>query len=244
MKDKCVIVTGGASGLGYGIAERLLNAGARVAIVDKDEGKLAALGSGFERHAVDVTDEMAVRTAVDAIVAKWGTINALVNSAGLIYSEPLINLLRPAGMRHSYATFKQIIDLDLNSVFLVTSIVVEKMVARRAKGAIVNISSIAARGNAGQSAYSAAKAGVEALTKVWAKELGVLGIRCNAIAPGFIDTPSTAAAISAKFVEHVKANTPLRRLGDVESVARAAQFAIEDEFLNGAVIDINGGLSI
>jgi 3-oxoacyl-[acyl-carrier protein] reductase len=109
---------------------------------------------------------------------------------------------------------------------------------------IVNMSSISARGNAGQSAYAAAKAGVEALTRSWAKELGPLGLRFVAVAPGFIDTPSTRAALSVEILEELKQKTPLRRLGEVANVALAVIYALENDLLTGTVLDVDGGLTI
>ena len=132
----------------------------------------------------------------------------------------------------------------MDSVFIVTSAVVESMVSRRSKGVIVNISSISACGNEGQTAYSAAKAGVNAMTATWSKELGRLGIRCNAVAPGFIGIESTRRALSEEAIKHVKANTPLRRLGEAQEVALAVASLIENDFLNGVVLNVNGGLTI
>lgn len=106
------------------------------------------------------------------------------------------------------------------------------------------MSSISAVGNAGQSAYSAAKAGVESLTKTWSKELGVFGIRSVGIAPGFIDTESTSHALNESIILHVKKNTPLKKLGKKENISEAILFAIKNDYLSGTIIKINGGLTI
>jgi 3-oxoacyl-[acyl-carrier protein] reductase len=118
------------------------------------------------------------------------------------------------------------------------------MVTRRTKGVIVNISSISACGNEGQTAYSAAKAAVNAMTVTWSKELGRWGIRCNAVAPGFIGTESTRHALSESNLKHVQDSTPLRRLGKAEEVAHAVTALIENDFINGVILDVNGGLTI
>jgi 3-oxoacyl-[acyl-carrier protein] reductase len=126
-------------------------------------------------------------------------------------------------------------------VFYITSRMVERWVALRNKGVVISISSISARGNAGQSAYSAAKAGVNALTATWAKELGPLGHRFAAIAPGFLDTPSTRAALSEATITRLQQQIPLRKLGDVEHIYLSARHIIENDYINGAILDVDGG---
>ena len=106
------------------------------------------------------------------------------------------------------------------------------------------MSSISAVGNAGQTAYSAAKAGLIALTKTWSKELGAFGIRSVAIAPGFIDTKSTSFALNDGIKKHILKNTPLKKLGNINDITKSILFAIENDFLNGTVIDVDGGLTI
>jgi 3-oxoacyl-[acyl-carrier protein] reductase len=116
------------------------------------------------------------------------------------------------------------------------------MVRARTKGVVVSLTSVCAKGNAGQSAYSAAKAGVEALTRVWAKELGPLGLRFVAVAPGYIDTPSTRSAVPDEILDTLKRETPLRRLGHPEHVAQAIRFAIENDMLTATTLEVDGGL--
>ena len=139
---------------------------------------------------------------------------------------------------------EKVLSINLDSVFLITSNVVENMVSRRAKGVIISISSISSEGNAGQSAYSAAKAGVNALTKTWSKELGPLGIRFASISPGFIDTISTHASLSISQIESIKRQIPLKKLGHPKSVYQAAKFIVDNEYVNGAIIELDGGLTI
>jgi 3-oxoacyl-[acyl-carrier protein] reductase len=237
------LVTGGASGLGLAIAGHLRSLGASVAVADRDSGALARLPAELHGHELDVTQPAAVKAAVGGIVSKLGGIDILVNNAGVISSEPFVNIMNPAGMMHDYERFRDAVAVNMDSVFIVTSAVVEHMVTRRRKGAIVNVSSISARGNEGQTAYSAAKAGVNAMTVTWSKELGRWGIRCNAVAPGFIGTESTRRALSEEAIRHVTANTPLRRLGEAQEVALAVAALIENDFINGAVLDVNGGLT-
>ena len=125
-----------------------------------------------------------------------------------------------------------------------TRSVAAKMLKNRNKGIVLNISSISARGNVGQTAYAASKAAVEAMTKVWAKEFGRSGIRSVAIAPGFMDTAGTHDAVEEKMLAQWIEKTPLRRTGTADEVVKTVLFAIENDFVNGAVINVNGGLTI
>lgn len=238
------LITGGAKGLGLAIARHLRERGATVLVVDIDAGAIATLPDGIAGHVADITDPTAAKAAVGAIVAAHGRIDILVNNAGVIFSEPLVNIMNPAGMMHDYDRFRRSIVANLDSVFIMTSAVVEQMVTKRTRGVIVSISSISAQGNEGQTAYSAAKAGVNAMTVTWAKELARMGIRCNAVAPGFIDTDATRLALSESVIKHIQGNTPLRRLGRAEEVAEAVAAAITNDFMNGAILNINGGLTI
>ena len=145
---------------------------------------------------------------------------------------------------HDFCEWDRIIAVNLSSYFYVTACVLKKMVSQRTKGVIVSISSISARGNAGQSAYSASKAGIEALTKTWAKELGPLGIRAVCIAPGFIDTEGTHGAISEAMIKSWKRKVPLKRLGTIEEITNAVTMMIENEFFNGKILELDGGLVI
>ena len=244
IKDSIIIVTGGASGLGLGIALELLNNGAKVIILDVDNEKLSPLNNKFDTYNVDVTNYDLVQDVVHDIVKQNDKVDVLINNAGVIYNEPLINLMNPSNMKHSYNNFKQNINTNLNSVFIMSSIVIEQMVLKRIKGVVINISSISANGNAGQTAYSAAKSGVEAMTKTWAKELGGFGIRNVAVSPGFIDTDSTNGALNSQTIKHIKKNTPLNRLGGVINIAQGVIHAIENDFINGTVLEIDGGLTL
>ncbi|HEY8383542.1 MAG TPA: SDR family oxidoreductase [Microvirga sp.] len=239
-----VLVTGAARGLGLAIARHLRDQGGIVVAADRDSTELGQLDENLHTVCMDVTDPEQVRQAVSTICDRHRRIDVLVNNAGMIHSEPLVNIMQPDRMMHDLDRFRECLSVNLESVFIVTSAVVEQMARRRIRGSIVNISSISARGNEGQTAYAAAKAGVNAMTVTWAKELGRLGIRCNAVAPGFIDSPSTRQALSAPIIKHVEANTPLRRLGRAEEVAKAVASLIDNDYVNGVVLDVNGGLSI
>lgn len=244
VKAAVALVTGGAQGLGLAIARRLADEGAAVVVADRNAEALAALPTGLEGVSMDVTDPEQVKTEVAGIVERHGRLDILVNNAGVIFSEPFVNVMNPTGIMHDYGRFRASLIVNLDSVFIVTAAVVEHMVKRRIKGAIVNISSISSCGNEGQTAYSAAKAGVNAMTVTWSKELGRWGIRSNAVAPGFIGTDSTRHALNETVLKHIQSNTPLRRLGQAEEVAQAVIALVENDFINGTVLDVNGGLTI
>ncbi len=244
---KKALVTGGAAGFGLRLTERLVQEGASVVIFDINKDAIAALEARL--HTVrgivcDIGDDAQVDLAVKEAITHLGNIDILVNNAGIMKSSPLVNLLAQRDRRHSRDLWQQVMDVNLNAVFYVGSTVAEQMLRDRSKGVIVNVSSIAAQGNAGQSAYAASKAGVEALTKVWAKELGLFGIRCAAVSPGFANTQGTADALEVKILEQWIAKVPLRRLGSVDEVTEAILFVIKNEFFNGRILHIDGGLVI
>jgi len=247
LDGKRTIITGGLSGIGRTLVGRVLKAGAVVGVLDIDV-------AGFDRFeqeypgvrciACDVTDPAKVQSAVDEFCREFGGVDILVNNAGILFSAPLVALTAQGIAKHDIAMWEKVISTDLSSVFYMTVNVVEKMVLKRTKGLIVNISSISAAGNAGQSAYSAAKAGVNALTKTWAKELAPLGIRVVGIAPGFIDTDSTHEALSETVLQNIIKKVPLRRLGTTEEVSQAVMAVIENDLVNGTIVEIDGGLTI
>lgn len=239
------IVTGAAQNIGHGIALALASKGCRVAILDINQEKLDAIDKGdFLCIACDAADPIQAANAVDAVVAHFGRIDILVNSAGWICNSPLYNFLDRKNGRHDFALWEKAMRSNLTTTFLMGSCVVEKMVRTRTKGLIVNISSVASRGNAGQSAYSAAKAGVNALTVAWAKELGAMGIRAVSISPGFIDTAATHQAMTEERLREWISKTPLRRLGQIEDISQSVIFAAENDYLTGTVLEVDGGLRI
>jgi len=245
LEGAVAVVTGAAQNIGRCIALTLADAGCRVAAFDLNEDLLGELTS--ERITVfkcDVADPEQAARVVETVVQEHGRIDLLVNAAGWICSAPLFNLLDRAGGRHDLALWEKSLRLNLTTALVMGACVAEQMIRRRTRGLIINISSVAARGNAGQSAYAAAKAGSNALALSWAKELGALGIRALAIAPGFIDTASTHAAMSRQRLDEWLARIPLRRLGTPEQVADAVMFAAANDYLTGTVIELDGGLKI
>jgi 3-oxoacyl-[acyl-carrier protein] reductase len=247
LANKNAIVTGGVRGLGLAIAESLLASGARVAVFDRDAEGLDELERRRpEMHGFlcDVSDSAQTAAATARYHARFGAAHVLVNNAGIIHSAPLVTMGPQGVERHDAASWDRVLACDLSSVFYMTSCVAARMVATRTPGVIVNISSVCAAGNAAQSAYSAAKAGVNALTVTWAKELGPLGIRVVAIAPGFTDTDSTRAAVSEDQLRKIVGRVPSRRLGRPEEIAEAVLSVIRNDFFNGKVVAVDGGLAL
>ena len=247
LRGKKVIVTGGVRGLGRATVERLVSRGALVSVFDLDAEGLDVLKrthDGVRCVECDVSDYERVVEATARYHDEFGAAEVLVNNAGILHSAPLVRLT-PSGLeRHDAAEWNRVLAADLSSVFYMTSCVVERMVATRTRGVVVNISSVSAAGNLGQSAYSAAKAGVNALTAVWAKELGMMGIRVVAVAPGFTETESTRQSLSEAVLKETVRRVPLRRLGRPEEIADGVLSVIENDFFNGKVFELDGGLVI
>lgn len=242
-----ILITGAGSGFGKGMALKFSKLGAHVIAIDINSKNLDLLineSPDIEPFICDVSNPSQVETIVNEIISKNNGLEVLINNAGIMKNAPLLNILQRPDPKHSLDLWDKVIAINQSSVFYMTRCCAEHMINKRCKGVIINISSISARGNSGQTAYSASKAAVEAMTKVWAKEFGRFGIRSVAISPGFIDTIGTKEAIEEKMLEQWIEKTPLHRTGSIDEVVHTVQFAIENDFLNGEVLNINGGLII
>lgn len=245
LKDQCVIVTGGAQGIGGYLVQELSNLTIKVIVIDINETVLEIYkeNNNVFPYICDVTNYEAVSEVINTIYNEHSP-TVLINNAGYIFNAPLINLMDRKDKRHNFDDWDKTIKINLDSVFNVGVNVADKLISNRKKGVIINISSISAQGNIGQSAYSAAKAGIEALTKTWSKELSMFGIRTACIAPGFFDTPSTQKALSESTIEKYKKNIPLKRFGKLEEILITVNFIIENDYFNGKILEIDGGLTI
>lgn len=247
LAGKRIVVTGGVKGLGRATVEKLLARGAHVAVIDVDEAGLNNLQTehnGVQCIRCDVTNADQVLEVAAQYQRDYRSPDVVINNAGILYSSPLIRLT-PSGIeRHDVQAWNKVLAADLHSVFYVTSAFVEAMVRTRTRGVIVNVSSVCAAGNAGQSAYSAAKAGVNALTATWAKELAPLGIRVMAIAPGYTETQSTTQAMSQGVLDEIVKRVPLRRLGKPDEIATGILSLIENDFFHGKILELDGGLIV
>lgn len=244
--DRTAIVTGGASGIGLAIAERLAADGLAVAVFDRDGGaaeaaaaKIVAAGGTAIGLTADVTDRAAIDAGVEATRARLGAPTVLVNNAGLDGFDSFLEI--------SAETWNRILEVNLTGTFHCCQAVVPDMIAA-GWGRIVNISSSSAHG--GQpfmTHYVAAKAGVMGFTKALALELGPKGITVNTVPPGFIDTPmlrrSEAKGLLGEGVDHHAALTPVRRVGRPDDIAATCSFLVRDEagYITGQVIGVNGG---
>lgn len=241
MSEKLALITGASRGIGKGCAIELAKAGYDIVInyagneeaANKTVEEIKALGVHAEARKFDVADKEEVAKNIEEIVAEHGRIDILVNNAG-ITRDGLF-------MRMSDENWEAVINTNLSSAFYVSQPVVKVMMKQRS-GAIINMSSVVGvSGNAGQANYSAAKAGLIGLTKTLAKELGSRGIRVNAIAPGFINTDMTKDLDTSKFTDFI----PLKRLGEVEDIAKAVKFlAVDSDYITGQVLEVDGGLII
>ena len=247
LRGKKVIVTGGVRGLGRGFVEALISKEALVTVFDIN---LQGLSELRERHPdvtcfeCDVANYEQVVEVTTRYHAEFKSADVLINNAGILYSAPLVRISASGIEKHDVAMWNKTLSTNLSSVFFMTACIAEKMISTRTKGVIVNISSVSASGNAGQSAYSAAKAGVNALTATWAKELSVMGIRVAAVAPGFTETESTKEALSESVLQETIKKVPLRRLGKPQEIAQGVISVIENDFFNGKVYELDGGLVI
>lgn len=242
LSGETVFITGAAGNLGVELVERILDEGCTAVCLDKTQ--LPTRIQGIPKvlfKAVDLTDEIVTDKAIEEAVALTGPPVALINAAGIIHNEPLIGL-QPALHTHSAASFKDVMASHLDCAFNATSSVVARMVSARKRGVIINIGSVNSAGVAGQSAYSAAKAGLKALTRVWSKELGAFGIRSVCIEPGYIDTPGLSQSISDSELLKIKDRTPTRQLVGIRDVASVIVCALTTESLNGTTISIDMGL--
>jgi 3-oxoacyl-[acyl-carrier protein] reductase len=242
--DLRVIVTGGAQGMGAHFATRLLEAGARVAVGDVNEAKLAELPGGIARRRLDVASEEDVKAFVAWASGEMGGLNAVVNNAGILRDGLLVRKDRNTGevTTLSKADWDLVIGVNLTGATMVVREVVAAMArAGTRPGVVVNISSVARHGNRGQSNYVAAKASLAANTVTWAREFAPLGIRVGAVAPGMIETPMTQG-MNQKARDALVAAVPVGRIGAPEDIWTAVRFVIECDYFDGRCVDVDGGL--
>jgi len=244
LQDMIALVTGGSRGIGRAICVELARRGAYV-FVNFNSGKTEAdttvakckdAGGAAEAIGFSVSDSAAVTKAVEQVVASKGSLDILVNNAGVNRDGLLL--------RYGDADWQKILDTNLSGTFYATRAAARFMLKQR-RGAIVNISSVVGEsGNAGQSAYSASKAGILGFTKSTAKELASRGVRVNAICPGFIETEMTASHRANGGTVELEKQIPLGRIGKAEEVAKAAAFLASPDaaYITGAILDVNGGL--
>ncbi len=231
MSDKKVaIVTGGEGGIGQAICTALERGGVTAYSADLRKMHPAAR---FRFVHMDVTDILSIRKAVDQVIRKEGRIDILINNAGITADKSFVKM--------TMEEFDRVLSVNLRGTALVTHAVIPHMIMQES-GSIVNASSVSAEGNFGQANYAASKAGIEGMTKTWARELGRKGIRVNAIRPGYTETPMTALLPEAG-KKYVVDHTPLGRFAKPEEIAAAYAFLASDaaSYITGAVLPVHGG---
>lgn len=240
-KGRHAVVTGGATGLGYAIAQRLIASGGSVSLWDRDEAaaqKAAIeLGNGTQAVAVDVSQQPSVAAAVQATLARAGRIDALVNSAGITGPNTKV-------WDYPVDAWRQVMDVNLTGLFICCREVVPAM-RERNYGRIVNIASVAGKdGNPNASAYSASKAGVMALTKSLGKELADTGVRVNCVTPAAVKT-AIFDQMTPEHIAFMLSKIPMGRFGTPEEVAALVGWLCTEDcsFSTGAVFDLSGGRS-
>ncbi|MGD2123501.1 MAG: 3-oxoacyl-[acyl-carrier-protein] reductase [Gemmatimonadota bacterium] len=240
LDGQVAVVTGGARGIGLAVAQALAEAGAKVALVDvgqtdAEDAARSLSGAGHQGFRGDVTDAAGTGAVLKQIEEDLGPIHVLVNNAGITRD----NLI----LRMSEEEWDQVLDVNLKGAFNTTKAVARGMMKRRG-GVIINIASvIGLMGNAGQANYAASKAGLIGFTKSVAREFAPRGVRCNAIAPGFIKTAMTDQ-LSEEVVDDLKARIPMGTLGEPEDVAKVVRFLAGPgaAYITGQVVAVDGGM--
>ena len=249
IKGRICAVTGAGRGLGCRIASMLAAEGAKVYVCDVSEeafsgfrDKAKTEGWDIDFSACDVSDEASVGAFFTRIAERESRLDVLVNNAGITRDGLLLKIKDGQVSKMPLKDFQSVINVNLTGVFLCGREAAALMAAGPG-GVIINLSSVSRAGNFGQTNYSAAKAGVDAMTVTWSKELARNNIRAAAIAPGYINT-EMVAAIKPEALDKIRAQIPLRRLGEMDEIARTVRFIIENDFVNGRILEIDGGLRI
>ncbi|TLX48499.1 3-oxoacyl-ACP reductase [Pseudoalteromonas phenolica] len=251
IKNKTVVITGGAQGLGFAMATQMAELGANLALIDmQDEvlaeakAELVKLDVKVETYVANVSVEAEIEAVFNNIVSDFGAVHVLINNAGILRDGLLLKAKDGVvTAKMELSQYQSVIDVNLTGVFLCGREAAVKMVESGEGGVIVNMSSVARAGNMGQTNYAAAKAGVVAMTTTWAKELGLFGIRVGAIAPGVIRTKMTDA-MKPEAKERLVKMKPVGRLGEAEEIAHTAKYIIENDFFTGRVVEVDGGIRL
>lgn len=251
LRDKVIVVTGGAQGLGLEMARMCAGQGAHLALLDMNDAQLQAakaelesVGVTVRSYVCNVANEESVVSTFATIAADFGGIDGLINNAGILRDGLLLKYKdgQLTG-KMPLEQFQSVIDVNLTGVFLCGREAAAMMVQQGRKGVIINMSSVARAGNMGQTNYAASKAGVVAMTVTWARELGRYGIRVGAIAPGVIRTAMTDA-MKPEARERLEKMKPVGRLGEAGEIAHTAKYIFENDFFTGRVVEIDGGIAM
>lgn len=254
IKGSTIVITGSGSGLGKAMALGFAKKGGNIVVSDINEQAIASTVSEIQTLGVKVIgipanvakEEDAVRL-MEETVKQMGSLDVAVLNAGILRDGLLVKVdkeTKKVKGKMSLEQWQSVIDVNLTGVFLTAREAAVQMINLGKGGVIIPISSVAMHGNPGQTNYSAAKAGVAAMTKLWAQELKNYKIRVAAIAPGFIATEMVLKDMKPEALEKWKAQIPIGRLGEPSEIAHTAEFIVENELVDGVVLEITGGIKI
>tara|TARA_B100001750_G_C15293144_1_gene488374 strand:+ start:82 stop:819 length:738 start_codon:yes stop_codon:yes gene_type:complete len=243
-------MTGGAGGIGSSTVVKLISGNVNIAVIDNDSTKIKKLKNIIPKKYIDkviffkcdISSYKSVKKTIEQINKRFNTIDVLINCAAILNDVPLLSIYEGKLKKMSLNSWQQTIDTNLNSYFYCTREVVEKMVMKRTRGIIINISSISSSGNLGQSSYAASKAAVNALTVTWAQELSAFGIRVAGLAPGMTDTPMPKDAMQKTQLDNWINKAPLKRMADPSEIADGINFIINNNYYCGRTLELDGGL--
>ncbi len=260
LERKVIVITGGGRGLGRTFASALADKGANLALVDLNKDDLnvtkeIAFRKGVEvqTYITNVAKENEVISLFNQIIKDFGQVDGIINNAGITRDGLIVrkkkikdevgNVTGEEIQKMSLQNWQLVIDVNLTGVFLCAREFFEKQLQLGSKGVCINISSISRNGNLGQTNYTATKAGVAAMTVTWAKEMAQHGVRCAAIAPGYINT-EMVATIREDLKQKIIDQVAIRRLGEPAEIASTAVFILENDYITGRIIEVDGGLRI
>ena len=248
IKESVIAITGAGQGLGQMMAITLAQLGADLALIDMNgealrltQDQCHMLSARAMIYKADVTNEADVETAFSNIVEDFGQLDGLINNAGILRDGLLVKQKEGVLSKMSLEQFTTVMNVNVNGTFLCGREAAAKMIETQRQGVIINISSVARAGNIGQTNYAASKAAVATMAVCWAKELSRYGIRAAAIAPGVIKT-AMADQLKPEAIERLEQMVPLGRIGDAAEVAHTVKFILENDYLTGRVIEVDGGM--
>jgi 3-oxoacyl-[acyl-carrier protein] reductase len=248
LKQSVIAITGAGQGLGQMMAITLAHSGAELALIDvndealrKTQDQCHMLSVKALTYCADVTNEQQVEQTFSNIIEDFGQLDGLINNAGILRDGLLVKFKDNQMSKMSLAQFDAVMNVNVTGTFLCGREAAAKMIETERKGVIINISSVARAGNIGQTNYAASKAAVATMATTWAKELARYGIRSAAIAPGVVQT-AMADQLKPEAIERLKTMVPIGRIGESNEIAHAAKFILENDYVTGRVIEVDGGM--
>ncbi|MFK7886619.1 MAG: SDR family oxidoreductase [Gammaproteobacteria bacterium] len=249
LNGKTIAITGAGRGLGAAMARRLATHGTQLALLDVEQDALEttreqctqAGAANVRTYLLNVADEHQVQDAFSAIANDFGALHGLINNAGITRDALTLKVKDDELVsKMSLAQWQQVLDVNLTGVFLCGREAAQRMIEGQCEGCIINISSISRGGNMGQINYSASKAGVQAMAVVWSKEFARYGIRAASVAPGFIAT-EMVMQMKPAVRDRLTAQVPIGRIGKPDEIAHAVEFILQNDYVNGRCIEVDGG---